>query len=187
MGNYIFIPENEKCLNFEDSKKGAIHYKLNTPIYKAISWTSRQKLIYKIQTSQDWNFEKEMLSADEEMEYKKLFDKINETPQKNILKKCILVIVAKTKCLKLAIGLEVIDGNNYVVFKSGSIDEIKQMCKNLSVSINYDNKLCLYLLNSAYLNEIIPQNIWEYVARKYIKIEKRDKVFSKKLKEYFDI
>jgi len=59
------------------------------------------------------------------------------------------------------------------------------MCKKYCVNINYDRLFALFLFKEAYLNEIIPEIIWETVANKFKNIEQRDKIFRKKLKYHF--
>jgi hypothetical protein len=185
MGNYIFIPDTGNIFSLNGTNRGEIHYRFNTQIPTSVSWTSRQKLLFKLQYSSDWETERNMLPKDEEIEFLRLFDKINEIPEENIIKNCLLVIISRLKGINVAIGLRVINHNNYVVFKSGYINEIKILCKKNYVTINYDNNYTLYLLYNAYLDEIIPEDIWGYTARKYIKLKKRDKIFSVKFKQLF--
>jgi hypothetical protein len=183
----IFIPDNETNI----SQKGSFLYKLNTLGYQTVLWTPKQKLLYKISTLSicEWEIEKDLLSIEEKSEYKKLFDGINKTPSESVLKKCLLVIYFQFRSIGkgVAIGLEIINGNNYVVFKSGNVDEVKTICRKNGVTLNYDRKFVLSLLNNAYLNEIIQEEMWGYTARKYIKIKNRNKSFENKLKQFFSL
>jgi len=185
MSNSIFVPDNDNSFASNSLRKGIIHYNFKTPKYQVVSYTPRQKLIYKLRTSTDWITERENLPPDEKIESKNLFDKINEIPNESVLKKCLLVLIWRAKYQQLAIGIEVINGNNYVVFKSVKVSEIKTMCKKHKITINYDNKYTFYLFLNAYLNQIIPEEIWIHTALKFFKINKRDKKFSEKLKQSF--
>ena len=187
--NYIFIPDKNAIISKEGLQKGSIYYKLNTSGYQTVLWTLKQKLLYKISSIPDceWEIEKDLLSVDEKNEYNRLFCGINETPDENVLRNCLLVIYFQFRSIGkgIAIGLEIINDNNYVVFKSGNVDAVKKMCKKNSVTLNCDRKIAFYLLNNSYVNEIIPEEIWETMARKYIKIKNRNRIFKIKLKQYF--
>jgi len=186
MSNNIFIPDNDSSIFLNGHRKGKIHYNFNAPKYQTLSWKIKQKLLYKLQDpKEDWDYE--MLSEDEKSVYKKLFDGIEETPNDIILKKCILVIICRTSLGCFSIGLEIIDKNNYIAFKSGNVNEIKTKCLEHNVHVNYDNKFASYLLINSYIGEIIPEDILEYTAQKYIKLRKRDKLFANKLKQYFEV
>ena len=188
MSNNVFIPDNDNKFALIGLRRGTIHYNFKTAKYQDVSHSSRHKLIHKLERSLNWDIEKNILPTDEEIEFKKLFDKINETPNEYIIQNCILVVISRVKYKeKLAIGLEVIDGNNYVAFKSVNVSEIKRMCKKYQVTLNYDRKFNYFLLTNAYLNEIIPEKIWEYTALKYINIKKRNKTFSRKLQQLFGL
>ena len=162
MSNYIFIPDDNSLVTSEGLRKGTIYYKINTSPYQTISWTVKRTLLYK-----------------------RLFNNVNKAPKEKVIKKCIIVFTNR----KMAIGLKVIGKNNrkniYLAFKSSKLNEIKEICKRNSVTINYDNRLVLYLFVNGYINEIAPLGIWEQIARKFKKIEQKDKIFANKYKLLF--
>ena len=125
----IFIPEDKGLFQYGDLRKGTIHYRFNNLKYQTVLWTSKQKLKYKMQTSKNWDMEKNMLSTEEETIYKKLFDNILETPQEMIIKNCLLVVIDEKN--EFAIGLEAIDKFNRVTFKSQNANKIKKYVKNI--------------------------------------------------------
>ena len=185
MGTNIFTPN--EIFSIEGPKKRLFHYKFHTPTFQTISWSTRQKLFYRMQTVavEDWDIEK--LPADEKAEYKKIFGKTEEIPDENILRKCILVVYGVWKRYGIAVGIECTDHDNYVTFKyfDRNVNEIKIMCKKNNVTLNYDNRFTVKLLSYSYLNEIIPEEMWEYLAQKYIKLKSKDKNFAKKLDHLF--
>jgi type III secretion system FlhB-like substrate exporter len=192
MSKNIFIPDDDGIFSVEGCYKGSIHYMLNTQDYQTVTWTAKQNIIYKLvntfENSKDWNLEKKLLPEEEKIEYKKLFGKILEkpfTPKESTIKKCLIVIIGRIKGCEITIGLTAVKGDNYVSFKAGNVDNIKTICKKNNVTLSYDSYFAFYLLNNAYLNEVIPEEIFDYTARKYLKIAKRDKIFKEKLKQAF--
>jgi hypothetical protein len=186
MSNYFFIPDDNSLVTSEGFRKGTIYYKINTSPYQTISWTVKRTLLYKMKiSSSNISIDKNMLSSDEKTEYKRLFNNVNKAPKEKVIKKCIIVFTNR----KMAIGLKVIGKNNrkniYLAFKSSKLNEIKEICKRNSVTINYDNRLVLYLFVNGYINEIAPLGIWEQIARKFKKIEQKDKIFANKYKLLF--
>ena len=182
----IFIPDNESLMTPDFLKKGEIHYKYFDTEYKTVSWSAKKRLFHKtIKLPPNKKFNTRILTPDEKTEYNKLFYNINKTPKEKVIKECIIVITYRKFRTEMAVGLKVIDGNNVTAFKSGSLNEVKSICKKHKINTIHDNYLSLYLFFNAYLNEIIPEEIWEYTARKYVKIMQRDKIFAERIKSTF--
>jgi hypothetical protein len=57
------------------------------------------------------------------------------------------------------------------------------MCEKHRITIKYGKRFTSYLLANAYLHEILPEEIWEYTARKFVKIMRKDKVFREKIEK----
>jgi len=157
MNNFIFIPDNKSLIISNGLRKGTIHYKFNASPYQTISWSENQE-IYSLLN-------------------------LNKTPEENIIKECIIVFTNR----EIAVGLKVIDENIFTVFKSTKLNEIKAICKKYSVKTDFDNELALDLFRNSYLNEIPPLYLLESIARKFIRIYEKDKIFAKKLSHYFTI
>jgi type III secretion system FlhB-like substrate exporter len=186
MSNYIFIPDDNSLVTSEGLRKGTIYYKINTSPYQTIFWTVRQTLLYKMKiSSSNIIIDENILSSDEKTEYKMLFNNVNKVPKENIIKKCIIVFINQ----EMAIGLKAIGKNKrkniYLAFKSSKLNEIKEICKRNNVTINYDNRLVLYLFDNGYINEIAPYGMFMYIAEKFKKIEQEDKIFANKCKLAF--
>jgi len=135
MDNYIFIPDNNSLFTLDGVRKGTIHYKYNNSPYHTVSWSIKKKLLYKINTSSQ--FDKKTLSFEEKIEYRKMA-KYFKTPKENIIKNCIVVIINK----KMAIGL---NRHYMIAFKSFNLNKIKAICKKYHVITYFDNKLALDL------------------------------------------
>ncbi|MCL1812364.1 MAG: hypothetical protein FWG29_02445 [Treponema sp.] len=182
MSNCIFVPDGNSFLSLDGLRKGTIHYGLNDSPYKTIPFTIKQKLLNKLISEGRLN--EETLLPDEKIEYKKLYDDPFTFPAEDSVKECILVVI----CKELAVGVKIIDKNNYTAFKylGKNIQEIKTICKKHCITVNGDKKLSLYLFYNAYLNEIIPVEIWEYLAYKYARISQKNKTFAKKVNLLFN-
>jgi hypothetical protein len=156
---------------------------LNNSAYKTVSWTPKQNLLYKMSQK---NFDINELSSSEKIEYEKLFYKMFETPKESDIKKCILVIVHGNFS---AIGLEIVNSNNILVFKSLEVEKTVTMCKKNNIIIRYEKQLGLAwsLFLQAYPNEVIPRNFWMDLAYTYMKIMKKNKKFTKKIRILFGI
>jgi hypothetical protein len=187
MSNTIFVPDNDSLCMQSGLRTGGICYKFNDSPYQTIFRTPKQRLFYKIcllspNECLD-NFNVKALPVDEKTEYKKLFDNIYKVPKEDAIKKCLIVIAWRDS---LAIGLESVNGNNVTVFKSTHINEIEKTCEKHRITIKYDKYFTSYLLLNAYLHEILPEEIWEHTARKFVKIMRKDKAFREKLKLFYD-
>ena len=182
MSNNIFIPDDDSMITSEGFRKGKICYKINTSPYQTIVLTAKQTLIKKI-LSPNEDFDKKMLSSDEKIEYKRLYNNIYNTPKEKIIKECIIVFTDR----QAAVGLKVIDEDIFLAFKSFKLKKIKAICKKNNVTINYDYRIVHALFIYEYLNENPSYGILEYIAEKFNKIRQKDKIFAEKIKLIFRI
>ena len=174
-----FIPDNGNLYLLNGLRKGSIHYNFIDPSYKTIQWSTIKTLKYKIKCAFENSIDKdsfwESLTTEEENELDKQYSNLENIPEETILKECIIVII----CKKCAVGLKIIDFDNIVAFKSYKIKEVKALCMKNNIAINYDKYFALELFINVYLNEIIPDDYLEYLAQKYVKLRKINKVFAK--------
>ena len=135
-------------------------------------------------------FDEKIFTYEELKEYKKLYVNMENLPEENIIKECILVIMYED----FSIGLKVVNGENIVAFKIINIQNnnsnLKIICKKYRVTeyhaIKFNDIIfLLFLFINTYLNEIVSEEMWTYLAIIYQKVIKRNKYFKNKIFELF--
>ena len=185
MGKPFFIPDN---ILFGDTQfGGSVHYQFNAQNYQGVLWSTRQNLFYKMEQAEDIEAAMELFSGEEQREFERLFGAAYDVPHEDIIKRCLIVFIVRDGKENTAIGLEIIDQDPYVIFKSVKGSEVKALCKKHNITVHYDADIASSLLSFACMNEMVPKELFEKIIIAFFKIKKRNAAFSSKIKALFGV
>jgi type III secretion system FlhB-like substrate exporter len=107
-----------------------------------------------------------------------IYYNFNDTPFENIIKRMCLLVVRKNEKNEYAVGL----AYEYdkprapkIILKSKNVKGIISCCKKNDIAVELDKSLALALYEDGEIEQIVPSKYWEYIAKIFVKIMKKDK------------